>query len=363
MSERFYVTLSRALPEEKRDVRGKLRHADTWRDGKKATPRSGEWATGSVELTPSEVEKVRAASNVLRVEKIPPAPTPDVDAAIPSDVDLRGHKADTLYEWGFTGTGIDVGVIDTGLGARDKFNIKAILRDGSADTLHGTQVASIAVPRASQLVFSGAQGGGQPYSNIVDDVYTMVDTIGIHVLAMSFGSYDPFAAMADAMAYAKSKNVAIFASAGNDGRNPNGAYYPAGHPGVKSVGALDRAAGWKRASFSNYGSWVDLWASGVNVAVYGPDGTIDNVDGTSFSAPLAAYIHASLLTKGLTSIGQVGAGDAVRRGSDSPPGGVGGDPSPAYDPSTGSGGGSSGGSGGRRINGENAAFAMREFCV
>lgn len=342
LAERYYLTLSRTLPEEKRDVRGKLRHAGTWRDGKKATPQSGEWATGSVELTPSEVEKVRAASNVLRVEKIPPAPTADVDAAIPSDVDLRGHKADMLHEWGFTGAGIDVGVIDTALGAREKFNVKAILRDGSADTLHGTQVASVAVPRASRLVFSGAQGGGQPYSNIVDDVYTMVDTIGIHVLVMSFGSYDPFAAMADAMAYAESKNVAIFASAGNDAQNPNGGYYPAGHPGVKSVGALDRAAGWKRASFSNYGSWVGLWASGVNVAVYGPDGSIDSASGTSFSTPLTAYIHASLLTKGLTSIGQISTADAVSKGRDAVPSGLGG---------------------GGRVNGENAAFSMREFCV
>lgn len=337
--KRFYVTMSHTLPEEARDVRKKLRHAKTWRDGKSGGP--DEWATGSVDLTPSEVEKVEAASNVLYIEEVHKMDF-DVDASVPADRDLRSHKMDMLHEWGFTGAGIDVGVIDEGIGsgALGKFNVKATRAFGGT-TLHGTPdhgsgCASLAVPRQAKLVFGAATLSDEVY----DAIYWMADTVGIHVLSMSFGSYEFRQGFADAIAHAKTKSIAIFASAGNDStRNMR---YPASYTGVVSVGALDRTAGWKRASFSNFGAWVDLWVNGVSVATYDGSGNLTSPSGTSYATPLAAYVHASLLTKGLTSIGQISTEDSVKRGGDPAPSGVGG---------------------GKRLNGRDGAFRMRDFCA
>jgi subtilisin family serine protease len=58
----------------------------------------------------------------------------------------------------------------------------------------------------------------------------------------------------------------VVAAAGNGyGDRP---YYPAGYKRVIAVGALDPPQpniARRRACFSNYGSWVDAWALGVNL--------------------------------------------------------------------------------------------------
>ncbi len=106
----------------------------------------------------------------------------------------------------------------------------------------------------------------------------------------------------------------LVAAAGNDfGRLP---FWPAAFPWVLSVGALDRPASSPdstRAAFSNYGSWVDLYADGVEVESVYPRGTYtyreppragDTVEldgrarwsGTSFSAPQVAGLVAARMT-------------------------------------------------------------------
>jgi hypothetical protein len=112
----------------------------------------------------------------------------------------------------------------------------------------------------------------------------------------------------------------IVASAGNE--NTSRPYYPAAFPGVVAVGAVDTSGDadlnpWTsasrsgpRASFSNYGTWVDAFGSGVNLPTwhvtglrFEPNGPVfggyGNVDGSSFSGPeVAALIAERMATSG-----------------------------------------------------------------
>ena len=89
----------------------------------------------------------------------------------------------------------------------------------------------------------------------------------------------------------------IIASAGNDDANADvGLAYPQAHPRVLSVGATEKNTR-KRATFSQYGKTVDVFAPGVDVTVAAPDNKYITWSGTSFSAPLVSGVAALIKTR------------------------------------------------------------------
>jgi hypothetical protein len=103
------------------------------------------------------------------------------------------------------------------------------------------------------------------------------------------------------------KDMAVLAPAGNDGWSYP--MYPAAYSWVTSVGALDAACA-ARASYSNYGPWVDVWSPGTDVVNALGSGTYTCAEppdkgtqrtfsgmarwsGTSFSTPLFAGMVAA----------------------------------------------------------------------
>ena len=87
---------------------------------------------------------------------------------------------------------------------------------------------------------------------------------GADVISMSFGGPDQdgmAAFMQDLMDEALAAGVVCVAAAGND--DSDSMFYPAACSGVIAVGATDETGG--RASFSSYGSWVDVAAPGNRI--------------------------------------------------------------------------------------------------
>jgi hypothetical protein len=121
----------------------------------------------------------------------------------------------------------------------------------------------------------------------------MAADAGIRVVSISIAGSSASSTLANAVSYAWNKGTVVFASAGN--YNTNTPYYPAATPYVVSVGATN--ASDTRSSYSNYGSWVTLFAPGDSILTTVNGGGYGYVSGTSFSAPIAAGVAALVLSK------------------------------------------------------------------
>ena len=121
-------------------------------------------------------------------------------------------------------------------------------------------------------------------------------TDGAKVINMSLGGADYSLSLNDAVQDAWNAGVVIVAGAGNDGNTA--LFYPAALDNVVSVGAFDEDGA--RASFSNYGSWVDISAPGNTImSTYpmaqcglsttpGDTGCYQWLSGTSMATPYVA---------------------------------------------------------------------------
>lgn len=115
---------------------------------------------------------------------------------------------------------------------------------------------------------------------------------GAHIINMSWGGPWYSTTGANAISYAWSRNAILVAAAGN--ATSNALNYPAAYPNVISVAATDITD--HVASFSTYGTWVDVSAPGVNIYSTVPTNSYGHKSGTSMATPLVAGLAGLIMS-------------------------------------------------------------------
>lgn len=114
---------------------------------------------------------------------------------------------------------------------------------------------------------------------------------GVRVMNMSFAGPSSSSTLQNAINYAWNKGALIFAGAGNSSTSTP--YYPAAGQNVIAVSGTTSTD--SLASFSNYGTWVDISAPAASILTTTNGGGYGSVSGTSFSGPIAAAIAALVI--------------------------------------------------------------------
>ncbi|GFN30358.1 S8 family peptidase [Paenibacillus xylaniclasticus] len=131
-----------------------------------------------------------------------------------------------------------------------------------------------------------SSGAGSTYS-VAQGVIWATDH-GAKVINMSLGNYAQADFLHDAIKYAFDHDVVLVAASGNDNTERPG--YPAAYPEVFAVGATDKNS--KRATFSNYGDYIDVAAPGDAIASTYPGNQYAALSGTSMASPHVAALAA-----------------------------------------------------------------------
>ncbi len=157
-------------------------------------------------------------------------------------------------------------------------------------------------PEAKLMILRIVPDKGDEYDKDISSAIRYAVDNGAKIINLSFGKYtSPQPNLVqEAFDYALKNDVLLVHASGNDNKDLNKtAYYPSGlmnknaaYPNYIRVGATDALGA--RAKFSNYGKYVDLYASGVQIWGTMKGQKQNAVNGTSISAPIVSGIAGIL---------------------------------------------------------------------
>jgi thermitase len=133
-----------------------------------------------------------------------------------------------------------------------------------------------------------ASGSGS-YDSVARGITWAADN-GAHILSLSLGGAGGSQQLQDAVNYAWNRGCLVVVAAGNGASSSP--QYPAFYTNSIAVAATDSSD--RLASFSQYGSWVDIAAPGVGILSTIPNNSYTAYDGTSMACPHVAGAAAVL---------------------------------------------------------------------
>jgi thermitase len=240
---------------------------------------------------------------------------------------LRRVGADAAWDTTLGSSDLLVAVIDTGIDYTHP-DLQANYvplgydwvnndNDPIDDHGHGTHCAgiiaatinnSIGVAGTAQVKIMAEKGlsinGSGSYVALANCIVHATNA-GADILSNSWGGSSESSLIASAIAYATAHGALVLVAAGNENTNQNS--YPAQYDDVIAVAATNTSD--TKASFSNYGSWVDVAAPGVMIYSTMPtyNVTMNNeprftqtysyANGTSMACPMAAGVAALIWSK------------------------------------------------------------------
>jgi len=240
-------------------------------------------------------------------------------------------KVQAPQAWDVTtgSSSVSIAILDTGVDLDHPDLANKIIgnidfsNSGTTDDVygHGTHVAGIAAAITNNGIGVAGLGysctimnvkvldnnGMGAYSWIISGIIWAADN-GAKIINLSLGAAYASSALEDAVNYAWSKGVVIVAAAGNNGDTTP--MYPAYYTNCIAVAATD--ANDAKASWSNYGDWVDVAAPGLSIYSTLKDNSYGYLSGTSMASPCVAGLAALVFTVVGDSNGDGFLNDEVR---------------------------------------------------
>ena len=217
-------------------------------------------------------------------------------------VDQKLMPLNGAFAYGATGAGVNIYVVDGGIrythsefGGRAKFAFDALGGNGSDCNGHGTGVAGIAAGSVHGVAKAATIWSVRVFpcsgTSTLSTILAGVDWVTANHKSPAVANLSLGAAAAPILDTAVERSIrsgVTYVTAGGNNGGDACAMSPGKLKNVINVGATD--ASDTRASWSNYGSCITMFAPGVSVASsdYYSDVALANWNGTSMAAPMVS---------------------------------------------------------------------------